>query len=108
MSAPMWINLHSHFQWCKSPVAFRFAYPGESGSRNPLRGDGYFSLDAGLGKSFPVTERISFRLRWDVFNVTNSVRFDTMSMSNRIDNPDSFGVYTRTLTDKRVMQTLSA
>jgi hypothetical protein len=36
--------------------------------------------------------------------VTNSVRFDTMSMSNRIDNPDSFGVYTRTLTDKRVMQ----
>ena len=84
--------------------AFRFAYPGESGTRNPLRGDGYFSLDAGLGKSFPITERFNFRLRWDVFNVTNSVRFDTMSMSNRIDNPDSFGVYTRTLTDKRVMQ----
>ncbi len=32
--------------------AFRFAYPGESGTRNPLRGDGYFSLDAGLGKNF--------------------------------------------------------
>lgn len=84
--------------------AFRFAYPGESGTRNPLRGDGYFSLDAGLAKSFPVTERVNFRLRWDVFNVTNSVRFNSMSMSNRIDNPDSFGVYTGTLTDKRVMQ----
>jgi hypothetical protein len=84
--------------------SFRFAYPGESGTRNPLRGDGYFSLDAGLAKSFPVTERVNFRLRWDVFNVTNSVRFNAMSMSNRIDNPDSFGVYTGTLTDKRVMQ----
>lgn len=85
-------------------AAFRFALPGESGTRNPLRGDGYFSLDAGLAKSFPVTESVNFRLRWDVFNVTNSVRFNSISMSNRIDNPNTFGVYSSTLTDKRVMQ----
>ncbi len=84
--------------------AFRYALPGESGTRNPLRGDGYFSLDAGLAKSFSVTESVSLRLRWDVFNVTNSVRFNSLSMSNRIDNPNSFGVYSSTLTDKRVMQ----
>jgi len=84
--------------------AFRYALPGESGTRNPLRGDGYFSLDAGLAKSFPLTESVNFRLRWDVFNVTNSVRFNSLSMSNRIDNPNTFGVYGSTLTDKRVMQ----
>ena len=69
-----------------------------------MRGDGYFSLDAGLAKSFPLTESVNVRLRWDVFNVTNSVRFNSLSMSNRIDNPNTFGVYGSTLTDKRVMQ----
>jgi hypothetical protein len=85
-------------------AAFRYAYPGESGTRNPLRGDGYFSLDAGLAKSFVMTERMSLRLRGDVFNATNSVRFDPFTMKNRIDNPDSFGRYTSTLTNPRVMQ----
>jgi len=32
---------------------------------------------------------------------TNSVRFDPLSMSNRIDKPNTFGVYKSTLTDKR-------
>jgi hypothetical protein len=85
-------------------ASFRFALPGESGTRNPLRGDGYFSLDSGLAKSFRVNERFNLRLRWDIFNVTISVRFDPLSMSNRIDNPNTFGVYRSTLTDKRVMQ----
>ncbi len=34
-------------------AAFRSAYPGESGTRNPLRGDGYFGIDTGLSKYFP-------------------------------------------------------
>ncbi len=51
--------------------AFRIDYPGESGTRNPLRGDGYFGLDAGLSKVFVPVERVRLRLRWDVFNVTN-------------------------------------
>jgi hypothetical protein len=84
--------------------SFRFAFPGESGTRNPLRGDGYFSLDASLAKSFVISEGVNLRLRGDVFNVTNSVRFDPMTMRNRIDNPDSFGTYTSTLTNPRVMQ----
>jgi hypothetical protein len=47
--------------------ALRFAYPGESGTRNPLRGDGYFSLDASLAKSFEISEGVNLRLRGDVF-----------------------------------------
>ncbi|MFN7996371.1 MAG: carboxypeptidase regulatory-like domain-containing protein [Bryobacteraceae bacterium] len=84
--------------------AFRLDYPGESGTRNPLRGDGYFGLDAGISKVFQPTERFKVRFRWDVFNVTNSVRFDVASIGNRMDQPTTFGVYTQTLTNPRVMQ----
>jgi carboxypeptidase family protein len=84
--------------------AFRVDYPGESGTRNPLKGDGYFGLDAGLAKLFHPTERIGVRFRWDVFNVTNSTRFDVNSMGNRLDQPQTFGVYNQTLTNPRVMQ----
>jgi hypothetical protein len=84
--------------------AFRIDYPGESGTRNPLRGDGYFGIDAGLAKVFRPVERVKLRLRWDVFNVTNSVRFDVSSIGNRLDSPNNFGVYTQTLSNPRVMQ----
>jgi hypothetical protein len=84
--------------------AFRIDYPGESGTRNPLRGDGYFGIDAGLAKVFQPVERVRLRLRWDVFNVTNTVRFDVGSIGNRLDSPNNFGVYTQTLTNPRVMQ----
>jgi hypothetical protein len=84
--------------------AFRVDYPGESGTRTPLRGDGYFGLDAGIAKLFHPTERIGIRFRWDVFNVTNSTRFDVNTIGNRLDQPDTFGVYTQTLTNPRVMQ----
>lgn len=84
--------------------AFRVQYPGESGTRNPLTGDGYFGIDAGLSKLFHPTERIGLRFRWDVFNVTNSVRFDSNTIGNRLDQPDTFGVYTNTLTSPRVIQ----
>ena len=84
--------------------AFRVDYPGESGTRTPLRGDGYFGLDAGIAKLFHPTERIGVRFRWDVFNVTNSTRFDVNTIGNRLDQPDTFGVYTQTLTNPRVMQ----
>jgi len=84
--------------------AFRIDYPGESGSRNVLRGDGFFGIDAGLAKVFQPNERVRLRLRWDVFNVTNSVRFNVGSIGNRLDSPNNFGVYTQTLTNPRIMQ----
>ena len=85
-------------------AGFRIPYPGESGTRNPLRGDGYFGIDAGLNKTFAITERVRTQLKWEVFNVTNSVRFDVGSVSNRLDEPTEFGRYHGTLTNPRVMQ----
>jgi hypothetical protein len=84
--------------------SFRLAYPGESGTRNPLLGDGYFEWDAGLNKTFLLTERINLQLRWEVFNVTNSVRFDPQSINANYNFPNLFGVATAELTQPRDMQ----
>jgi hypothetical protein len=84
--------------------SFRPAYPGESGTRNPLRGDGYYDLDAGLDKTFRLTDAAHLQIRWETFNVTNSVRFDPHSISAQLDQSNSFGVAGSTLTQARVMQ----
>jgi hypothetical protein len=85
-------------------ATFRSAYPGESGTRNPLRGDGYFGIDTGLSKYFRITERAKAQLRWETFNITNTVRYDVHTVGNRLDQPTPFGKYTQTLTNPRVMQ----
>jgi hypothetical protein len=46
------------------------------GARNNLRAPGYFDLDMGLGKSFPITaERLVLKFRADAFNVFNHPNF---------------------------------
>jgi hypothetical protein len=102
----------------KNPSAaigeFRYAYPGESGERNLIRGAGYFGIDMGLGKTWNITESSVLRFSWETFNITNSVRFDAAALepiagSNAegnlsLSNSSSFGNYTSTLTSPRVMQ----
>jgi hypothetical protein len=57
--------------------SFRNARPGEVGDRNVLRAPGYISLDMGLYKSFRLPwEGHALQFRWEVFNVTNTQRFD--------------------------------
>ncbi|MBS1852086.1 MAG: carboxypeptidase regulatory-like domain-containing protein [Acidobacteria bacterium] len=87
-------------------AAFRHPYPGESGQRNEMRGPGFFGIDAGLSKEWNIHEEQTFKFSWEVFNVTNSVRFDAASSSNNFDLTSStnFGVYGSTLTKPRVMQ----
>jgi hypothetical protein len=61
------------------PVAayrsYRNAIPGEPGDRNILRDPSYVVLDAGLYKSFSLSESKKIVFRWEVFNVTNTQRF---------------------------------
>jgi hypothetical protein len=85
-------------------ASFDHALPGESGTRNPLRGDGFFDWDQGVNKTFPITERARLIVRWDMFNITNSVRFDPQSISSTLDNPQSFGQATALLTNYRLAQ----
>ena len=98
---------------CTNPLAppttgttFRATYPGEAGERNIFRGPGFFSIDGGLNKTWAISESKLVRFSWEVFNVTNSVRFDA---ANAVDNEDlvditGFGKFQRTLTTPRVMQ----
>jgi hypothetical protein len=85
---------------------FRQDFPGESGARNNIRGDGYFGIDLGLTKRWvmPWSERHNLVFRWEVFNVTNAVRFDVQSIVPSIDSQGSFGNYQGLLTNPRVMQ----
>ncbi len=85
---------------------FRATYAGESGQRNYFRGPGYFGIDGGLAKSWTFREDKILRFSWEVFNVTNSVRFDAAgSLPNQdlVDNT-SFGKMNAELTQPRVMQ----
>jgi hypothetical protein len=83
---------------------WRFPHPGESGSRNNIRGPGYFGIDMGLRKSWSMTERSKLFFSWQVYNVTNSVRFDAANAFPTIDSAGSFGKYSNTLTRPRVME----
>lgn len=93
------------FQKGSSEAAkFRFAYPGESGQRNNLRGPGYFGIDNSLAKSWSFSETQKLRLTWDIFNLTNSVRFDVGTMKQQLLYSSNLGDFTQTITKPRVMQ----
>jgi hypothetical protein len=76
---------------------FRRQLPGEAGIRNLLRGDGYFTIDTSISKSFALgISDHRLRFRWDIFNVTNTPKFDVGQLSVTPDVA-GFGRYNGTL-----------
>ena len=76
---------------------FRRALPGEVGIRNMLRGDGYFTIDTSVSKAFALgVSNNRLRFRWDVFNVTNTPKFDVGQLQGFPDIA-GFGRYDGTL-----------
>ena len=69
--------------------SFRSPRAGEVGDRNILRLPMYFTLDAGLGKSFkmPYAEGHQMTFRWEVFNVTNTQPFGVIASMGQIQDP---------------------
>jgi hypothetical protein len=97
------------FPDCQGPTgigAFRHDYPGEAGSRNPVRGPGFAGLDAALSKTWkmPYADSHLLKFRWEVFNVLNHTEFDVATITNAIDQSGSFGAFSGVLTNPRVMQ----
>jgi hypothetical protein len=94
----------------QSGLPLRLPYPGEAGQRNPYRGDGFFDIDSGLTKSWHITEQQNLKFAWEVFNVTNSVRFDTTVAAstgvglNQTATSNTLGAYSSSLTVPRVQQ----
>jgi len=85
---------------------FRATLPGEAGQRNIFRGPGFFGIDGGIAKTWNFNEDKLLRFSWEVFNVTNSVRFDAAGSLINQDLVDitGFGKFNQTLTSPRVMQ----
>jgi hypothetical protein len=117
-----YVKMHKHQQANGAPQVFadpqavlagipdgpplRNPLPGEAGTRNGFRGDGYFGVDSGLAKSWTIHEQQAVKFSWEVFNVTNSVRFDVNPL-NSLQNQTSsgsFGVYGAVLTQPRIQQ----
>ncbi|HXB69959.1 MAG TPA: carboxypeptidase-like regulatory domain-containing protein [Candidatus Acidoferrales bacterium] len=86
--------------------AFAFTLPGQTGSRNTLRGDGIFNIDASVSKRFamPFNEKHALQIRAEVFNLTNTSTFDVNTVSLNLGSPTTFGKYSSTLNTPRVMQ----
>lgn len=59
---------------------------------------------ASLAKSWKLTESQILRFTWDVFNVTNAVRFDVGTLNQYLLYGTTLGNFTQTLTKPRVMQ----
>jgi Carboxypeptidase regulatory-like domain len=75
----------------------RYALPGEVGFRNVLRGDGYIGADIGVGKAFELPANQRLRFRWEIFNLTNTQRFNTSDVSMTPDTTSTFGRYNSVL-----------
>jgi hypothetical protein len=91
-------------------AAFRPEWPGESGVRNNVIGDGLFNIDTGLSKDFSLGEGRRVEFTWQTFNATNSVRYDVRGPVGNSAQPSlsydasEFGKYLSTLTTPRFMQ----
>ena len=87
-------------------AAFSETMAGQSGVRNTIRGGGFFNIDSGVIKYFqmPYKETHRMSVRWETFNLTNTVRFDPRSASSSIDNTSTFGRFSSVLGQARQMQ----
>lgn len=86
-------------------AAFRPEWPGESGVRNNIIGNGMFNIDTGVSKDFSLGEQRRLEFSWQAFNATNSVRYDVRTAQPSLSyDPTQFGKYLSTLTTPRFMQ----
>jgi hypothetical protein len=86
-------------------AAYRPEWPGESGVRNSVIGQGMFDIDTGVSKNFSLGEQRRLEFSWQAFNATNSVRYDVRQAQPSLSfGAAQFGRYVSTLTTPRFMQ----
>jgi hypothetical protein len=90
-------------QWM-TPDGFQAATSGTFGNerRNQFRGPSWKSFDMSLARTFQVSDRFGATLRWDVFNIFDTVN---LGLPNRnLSSSSTFGTITSLAGDARVMQ----
>jgi hypothetical protein len=86
-------------------AAYRPEWPGESGVRNSVIGEGMFDIDTGVAKEFSLGEGRRMEFKWEAFNATNSVRYDVRGAQPSLSyGAAQFGRYLGTITTPRFMQ----
>jgi hypothetical protein len=87
-------------------AGFQETMAGQTGSRNSLRGQGFFDIDTGLYKNFsmPWSEKQKLQFRWEAYNVTNTVRFDPNSANLSLTSTGKFGQLSSVLGTARQME----
>jgi hypothetical protein len=78
-------------------------FTGRQTLRNNFRGDGYFDIDSGLSKAWTFARYGALKFSWEVYNVSNSVRFDPFSINTQLTS-GTLGVASSELTSPRRMQ----
>jgi hypothetical protein len=82
--------------------AFSFTNGGQVGSRNNLRGPGFWNFDTRFTKQFPLTEAHKLTFQWDSFNAFNHTNFADPAAD--INVRSAFGQITSQANGNRVMQ----
>ncbi len=82
----------------------RLSYPGENGQRNNFRGQGIFDLDSGLSKAWKFGDYGGLKFAWEVYNVTNTNRFDVPNNQQIQLTSGSLGISNSLLSVPRRMQ----
>jgi len=79
------------------PGQFTVPNPGTVGNsrRNMLRGPGLSQWDMSLIKNTKINERLSFQVRWEVYNILNRANFALASLDNT-GTSDQFGTLSQT------------
>jgi hypothetical protein len=75
--------------------AVNISSDGRDGTGNPLRGLGFWNLDARLGKTTSFHERYKVEISADFFNIFNHVNFFQPTLN--LQNPATFGVISQEL-----------
>jgi Carboxypeptidase regulatory-like domain len=89
-------NVNAALNAYTGPVGF------DIGGRNNLRAGSAFTFDAGLGKVFPIWERLRMQFRADAFNVLNHPTFG--APNNDITQANSAFGYVPPPTTQRILQ----
>jgi hypothetical protein len=75
------------------PAAFQYGSAGRNVFRNPP----FYEVDASLSKRFKITERLSFALRGEAYNLFNHPNFGLSSTNLNLNTPTTFGKFSSTL-----------
>jgi hypothetical protein len=87
-----------------NPAAYAAPAPGEWGTagRNSINGPAQYTLNTGLGRSFQLTERMTFDCRLDANNLFNQVTYASI---NTIVGTPQFGLPNRANTMRKIQLT---